>query len=219
MLEQAEAAEAAGADYVVATAPFYARADDGETAAHFQTLSRECPVPVVAYHIPGRTGRPLSPAVLGRLAADGALAGVKDSSADLLGLRAILAAEGIGAGFSVMTGSEMLVDMALFTGASGAVPGLANVDPAGFVRIYDAAQRGDWDTARAEQARLRELFGIVKAGVTHGQGPDAAAYGGLKAALSLRGVLRNAVTAAPQTPVPPAAREEIKLALVKAGLL
>ena len=34
-------------------------------------------------------------------------------------------------GFSVLTGSELLVDSALAVGADGAVPGLANVDPDG----------------------------------------------------------------------------------------
>ena len=46
-------------------------------------------------------------------------------------------------------------------GAGGAVPGLANVDPAGYVRMWDAAVAGDWDAARKEQARLNRLFDIV----------------------------------------------------------
>ena len=29
-------------------------------------------------------------------------------------------------------------------GADGAVPGLANVDPAGYVRLWRAARAGDW---------------------------------------------------------------------------
>ena len=40
-------------------------------------------------------------------------------------------------------------------------PGLANVDPHGYVRLWDAAQAGDWAAARAEQERLCRLFEIV----------------------------------------------------------
>ena len=60
-----------------------------------------------------------------------------------------------------MTGSEIVVDNALQMGAHGVVPGLANVDPHGYVRLWDHAQAGDWEAARKEQERLCRLFEMV----------------------------------------------------------
>ena len=38
---------------------------------------------------------------------------------------------------------KIVADAAMLGGADGIVPGLANVDPRGYVRLYDAAQRGE----------------------------------------------------------------------------
>ena len=46
-------------------------------------------------------------------------------------------------GFAIMTGSEVTVDSSLAFGVDGVVPGLGNVDPAGYVRLYDAVAAGD----------------------------------------------------------------------------
>jgi len=45
----------------------------------------------------------------------------------------------------------MLVDVSLFAGADGAVPGLANVDPHAHVALYDAARRQDWSRASSSR--------------------------------------------------------------------
>ncbi|MGO7522614.1 dihydrodipicolinate synthase family protein, partial [Rhizobium brockwellii] len=54
-----------------------------------------------------------------------------------------------------------VVDTALLMGAHGVVPGIANVDPHGYVRLWNAAQRGDWVAAKKEPERLCRLFQIV----------------------------------------------------------
>ena len=66
-----------------------------------------------------------------------------------------------GGGAACLTGSETLADLAMARGAGGIVPGLGNVDPHGYVRLYEAARAGDTGAARAEQRRLTELFAII----------------------------------------------------------
>ena len=60
--------------------------------------------------------------------------------------------------FSVFTGSELVVDSMLAIGADGA----ANIDPAGYVALYDYARYGDVRAARREQERLMRLYTIVE---------------------------------------------------------
>src|SRR5699024_1659525 len=99
--------------------------------------------------------------VLVRLAEEGVLAGVKDSSGDDIAFRRLLLATRHLSDFAVFTGHEVVTDGAMLGGAAGIVPGLGNVDPAGYVRLYAAARAEDWSTVVAEQDRLARLFEIT----------------------------------------------------------
>jgi 4-hydroxy-tetrahydrodipicolinate synthase len=238
VLEHARDALAAGADAIVATAPFYAATGPAETERHFRLLAERTGAPLLAYDLPNAVHTKLAPELVLRLAADGVLAGLKDSSPDQTGLRRVItgaralpqALEGLGGGtsqaakawgstpisirdrdFAVFTGSESTVDTALLMGADGVVPGLGNVDPHGFVRLVRHCAAGDWQRARAEQERLLALFALVS-GVP-------SAIGAFKAALRLRGVIDHATTAEPQRPLTDADVEEVAKHLATAGLL
>jgi 4-hydroxy-tetrahydrodipicolinate synthase len=218
-IERVAQAESAGADYVVVSPPFYALAGEEEIESHYRLVHEKSRLPVIAYDIPSRTGVKLSAPLLGRLARDGVVVGAKDSSGDIKSLRALVAETADVPGFAAMMGSEVLTDLALFSGAAGAVPGLANVDPHGYVRLHSAAVAGDWDAVRAEQRRLTRLFDIIVLGRSHGLGVDAAAYGAFKEALRRRGVIARAHTVPPQTPLPAVVRDQVGAALVEAGLV
>jgi 4-hydroxy-tetrahydrodipicolinate synthase len=104
-------------------------------------------------------------------------------------------------------------------GADGAVPGLANVDPHGYVRLDRLCRSGDWERARAEQERLCALFGMVRVGDPARMGGSSSALGAFKAALQLRGVIDCAATAEPQVPLSPEDVERVGKFLATAGLL
>ncbi|MEU1297622.1 MULTISPECIES: dihydrodipicolinate synthase family protein [unclassified Streptomyces] len=222
VLDHVAAVTAAGADAVVVTAPFYTRTHPAEIARHFRLVAGASPVPVVAYDIPSAVHTALDPALVLELAADGVLAGLKDSSGDLAGFRRVVTGARERAdvtGFTVLTGSELLVDSALALGADGAVPGLANVDPHGYVRLDRLFRSGDLAGARAEQERLCALFGLVGAGDPARMGGGSSALGAFKAALHLRGVIDCPATAAPQIPLAPGEVEQVAQHLKRAGLL
>lgn len=196
-------ARALGADGVVVTAPFYTRTHVAEVERHFRLLHESAGIPLYAYDIPVSTGTKLDPEMLLRLARDGVIAGVKDSSGDDAALRRlVLGREEAGLdGFSVLTGSELTVDAALAFGVDGCVPGLGNVDPAGYVRLYRAARAGDAVAAREEQERLIRLFQLVDAGASDRMGRGSSALGAFKAALALLGVIDCGRTADPYIPL------------------
>ncbi|WP_432041356.1 dihydrodipicolinate synthase family protein [Streptomyces cadmiisoli] len=221
VLDHVEAVTAAGADAVVVTAPFYTRTHPAEIARHYRLIAAASPVPVFAYDIPAAVHTKLPADLVLELAAGKVLAGLKDSSGDLTGFRQVVT--GVRAhpgltGFSVLTGSETVVDAALSLGADGAVPGLANVDPHGYVRLDRLCRAGDRERARAEQERLVALFDIVGVGTTR-MGGSASALGAFKAALHLRGVIDCPATAEPQTPLSPDEVARVGKILAAAGLL
>ncbi|MDG4787788.1 dihydrodipicolinate synthase family protein [Micromonospora sp. WMMD1102] len=202
VLDHARAAVEAGAYGLVVTAPFYTRTHPAEIVLHFRTVADRTGVPVYAYDLPVSVHRKLGADLLLELAAEGTLAGVKDSSGDDGGLRDVILRrrdQDLTA-FAVFTGSELTVDSALWMGADGVVPGLGNVDPHGYVRLYQAAARGDWATARTEQERLFRLFRLVNVGGPR-MGQNSSAIGAFKAALHLRGIIAHPATALPQLPL------------------
>ncbi|MFG2558836.1 dihydrodipicolinate synthase family protein [Streptomyces sp. NPDC048496] len=204
--EHARTAAGLGADALVATAPFYTRTHGKEIAQHFRRLRTAVDLPLFAYDIPVAVHSKLSSALVRELAKDGTLAGLKDSSGDEGGLRRLIVElggregrrEGPAPEFSILTGSELTVDAALLAGIDGVVPGIGNVDPAGYVRLYNAARAGDWALAAREQERLVALFAMVDVGPEADMGRSSSALGAFKAALQLLGIIACGDTAFPQ---------------------
>ncbi|WP_020391873.1 dihydrodipicolinate synthase family protein [Kribbella catacumbae] len=216
------AALKAGVDAIVATAPFYAATHPAEIERHFTRLASVAEdTPIYAYDIPSRIGGTKLPsAVMIELGRQGILAGVKDSSGQDTSLRKLVLDRtdaGLD-GFAIMTGSELTVDCALDFGVDGVVPGLGNVDPAGYVRIFDAVAAGDRELARREQDRLFRLFEIVEVADRSRMGASSAALGAFKVALFLLGVIACPLTAYPSIPLDDAEISRIGGLLERAGL-
>lgn len=218
VLAHVRAAEAAGVDGIVATAPFYAITGPQEIEAHFRALGAAASVPVLAYDLPVCVHTKLTPELLLTLGRDGVIAGVKDSSGDDVSFRRLaLANRAAGEPLALFTGHEVVVDGAYLSGAHGSVPGLGNVDPAGYVRLHDAATRGEWDAVRAEQDRLAQLMEI--AFVVRGKTGPAAGVGAFKTALQLLGVFEHNTMSVPMTALEGENVEAVRRVLAGVGLL
>lgn len=192
-----------GVQGIVATAPFYTRTHPNEIKDHFRRIHAMAPeLPLYAYQIPVCVHVTLSDELMLTLAEEGVLSGMKDSSGADGATRNLIRkrnARGL-QDFKVLTGSETTVDLNYFFGADGVVPGLGNVDPAGYVRLHKAAVAGDWDTARSEQERLIELFDIVFQGDSARIGGNSSGVGSFKAALEHLGVFNTRQMMPPALP-------------------
>lgn len=215
-IANARAAEDAGADAVVVTAPYYTRTSHPEIVDHFRYVRDALDIPVVAYDIPVCVGIKLDRKTTVTLAKEGTIAGLKDSSGDDGNFRFCLLDLKDSDAF-LMTGSEIVVDTALFMGAHGVVPGLANVDPHGYVRLWNHAQAGDWDAARAEQERLCRLFEMVWVGLPR-TSPGAAGVGSFKTAMHALGIIGTNLMARPQRQLDAAETARIVDIVRNAGL-
>lgn len=220
VLERTAAATAIGVDALVVTAPFYAITGPVENERHFRAIHAASDLPVLAYDIPVCVHTKLSVDLQLRLAADGVLAGVKDSSGDDVSFRQLACAvEEQGLDYAMLTGHELVVDAMMLAGAAGSVPGLGNVDPAAYVRLHNAAVAGDWAAAKAEQDRLVRLFRIVDAGdpaTTYGATRGVGAF---KTALALLGVIDSNAVSLPMRPLDVVETGRVRHELELAGLL
>lgn len=187
---QARRAQEFGVDALVATAPFYALGGPRETERHFRVIREAIDVPLFAYDLPVCVHTKLDPDMLVRLGQDGVIDGVKDSSGDDVSFRwLMLQNEDAGHPLVLLTGHEVVVDGAYLGGADGSVPGLANVCPEGYTRMWTAFLNKDWDAVKREQdmlARLMFIVRYVKATVGFGAG-----VGSFKTALWQLGVFET----------------------------
>jgi len=127
---------------------------------------------------------------------EGVIIGLKDSSGVMDALRHTLLRMH-GTDFRIFTGSELLVDLCLRMGAHGGVPGVANVVPAEFVRLYDLTQAGEWENAARLQERLLLCFyELIAQGDSRYSGMSSA-LGGFKSGLKQKGVIRSTRVAEP----------------------
>ena len=220
VIDHALRAKERGADAIVLTAPFFARsAHPNEVKLHFRKVRERVGLPLVAYDLPISVHNKLDLPIVAELAADGVIDGVKDSSNDIHGFRAVVTGTRQFEKFSVLTGSELVVDCALFLGAEGAVPGLGNVDPHGYVALYETSRAGDWAKAREIQERLVRLFAITACADSSKKGASSCGIGGFKTALMLRGVIATNVTALPQIPLDADEISAVRAVLVREGVL
>lgn len=217
-IAHAQQAKALGVDGLVLTAPYYTRTSQAEIVDHFAYVHDAAGLPIIAYDIPVCVHVKLERATVNELYQRQLACALKDSSGDDGNLRMVMRDFAAREDFSILTGSEIVADCALLGGADGCVPGLGNVDPAGYVRLYDAAQRGDWAAARREQERLIALFQIVFQGTPH-TSPGASGVGGFKAALQLMGLIDERHMARPNRLLPDAAVAKVRQILVETGLL
>ncbi len=140
--------------------PPFTRPGEAGVLAHFTQLAGASPVPIVVYHVPYRTGQPLSADALRRLADLPGIIGVKYAvgaiDADTVALMADLPP-----GFAVLGGDDSFVSPLLALGAHGAILASAHVATARFVEMVDAWRAGETVRARALGHRLANLSAVL----------------------------------------------------------
>lgn len=153
------AAQEAGADAILAVVPYYNKPTQSGMIAHFGAIAQATPLPVVIYNIPGRTGANMLAETLLQLARTHAnIAGVKESSGDLLQIGTILAERE--PGFTVFSGDDHLFLPCLSMGADGVVGVASHLCSPQYRAMLDAYRSGD----TAEAARIhRSLLPLVRA--------------------------------------------------------
>jgi 4-hydroxy-2-oxoglutarate aldolase len=210
-IEECRAAASQGADAVLVLTPhFYKGAmTQGALASHFESVADASPAPVVLYNIPQNTGVALAPETVARLGRHPNIAGIKDSSGDVVNFVEMLRLTRESAEeFSVMTGHAGVFYAALASGAAGGILAAACVLPRLCVEIYEAARAGEHARAVELQRRLAPVARAVT--VRFG-------VGGLKYALDLLGFAGGNVRAPLPSPDKDARREIARLLAEVAG--
>ena len=165
-IPKAKALARTGARYLSVLPPFYFFAQQEHLIAYFSAIAAAVDMPIVLYDNPVLTKNPIHPETIVELRRRVPnIIAVKESNQDCVNLQWLLALTAGDPGFSVLTGSEFLILVALQMGVHGCVGGLHNLCPHLAVELYDAFRRGDLETARARQQALIDTWQVF----TYGQ--------------------------------------------------
>ena len=116
-VEQAEMAANAGADGLLVVTPYYNKPPQAGIEAHFRAMADATKVPVMMYDIPGRTGVPIEPDTIVKLASHPNIVALKDAKGDVASTSWVIKRCGI----PVYSGDDILNLPLLSVGAVGFV--------------------------------------------------------------------------------------------------
>jgi 4-hydroxy-tetrahydrodipicolinate synthase len=161
VLGEMRALEASEPDFVVAVTPYYLSMRQEDILEHYRLVAGAAPAPLILYNIPGNTHNLIELETIRELAGEKNIAGIKDSTGNFVGFSRGVLGENP-QGFVWIQGEDYLDGPSLMIGCHGIVTGLGNARIEPYIRIYRAAQDGDWQTVRELQARINELYGIIR---------------------------------------------------------
>lgn len=135
----AREAQAAGADGLLVVTPYYSRPPQSGLLAHFRTVADAADLPVMLYDIPARTGTPIAPDTLARLAEHPRIVAVKDAKGDLGEMSATMARTDL----AYYSGDDTLNLPMLAVGAIGVVSVTGHLVASRLRDMLDAYAKGD----------------------------------------------------------------------------
>jgi len=178
-----EAADA-GAAGVVLAAPYYFPAGQPELLEYLQHLVPQLPLPVFLYNMPTHTKLFFEPDTIRQAAEMDSLAGLKDSSANMIYFHRLQSLFAGREDFALLVGPEELLCETLLLGGHGGVSGGANIYPRLYVDLYDAAVARDADRAAELHATVMQISNTIYSVGKYG----SSVIKGIKCSLSLMGI-------------------------------
>ncbi len=154
------AAEKAGADGLLVVTPYYNKATQKGLIQHFTTIANAVSIPVILYHIPGRTGVTMKPETIVTLCKEVPnIVGVKEASGDFSAIAEIMHLSG--GEIDVYSGNDDQIVPLLAMGGKGVISVLSNVAPRQTHEICASFFRGDVETSRRMQLEALPLINAL----------------------------------------------------------
>jgi 4-hydroxy-tetrahydrodipicolinate synthase len=144
-------AKALGADAALVVFPYYNKPNPPGLRAHVAAACKPG-LPVVLYHVPGRTGQRLDAGTLVELCHTPGVIAVKEATGDVeLGQRLV------NLGISVLSGDDFTFPALMSVGGAGVISVISNLAPEMTVALARAAAAGDRDALSRINPRLQPV--------------------------------------------------------------
>ncbi len=155
VIELLAAQDYRGIDGVLTVTPYYNKPSQEGLYRHYMALADVCPVPLMLYNVPGRTGSNLEAKTTLRLAQHPRIVAIKEASGDMPQATAVLAHKP--EDFELISGDDLLTIPLCSLGAAGSISVLANAFPGHFTAGVHAALENNYAEARTLMAAFVDL--------------------------------------------------------------
>ena len=148
----------AGAQGILSVTPYYNKPTPEGLYQHYKAIAESTSLPVVVYNVPGRTGCNVDPATLARLATIPNIIGVKEASGNMTQMAEICHL--LPRTFIVLSGDDAVTLPLMAIGGRGIISVASNEAPSEMVHMVEAAEKGDFATARRWHDKLLPLMQV-----------------------------------------------------------
>ena len=135
-----------GIDAILSVTPYYNKPSSRGIKEHFYAIADACPVPVILYNIPGRTGINVSPETVLALAEHSNIIGIKEASCIIE--QCIEIAFHKPNDFLLISGDDVQAVPIISIGGVGVMSVIANALPNKFSEMIHHALKGDFVSAQ-----------------------------------------------------------------------
>lgn len=156
-IELSTKAQAAGADALLLVTPYYNKANHQGMLLHFTKIADAVSIPIILYHVPGRTGATLTVEQVVELAQHPNIVAIKDATGDLSYTKALANQVDLEQ-FAIYSGNDDLIYDILDLGGKGVISVLANVLPQETHQICQSYFEGDTETSHKLQNDYARLI-------------------------------------------------------------
>ncbi|HEY6101547.1 MAG TPA: 4-hydroxy-tetrahydrodipicolinate synthase, partial [Anaeromyxobacter sp.] len=207
-IESVKLAKELRADAALVVTPYYNKPTPEGLYRHYMAIWEATRFPVVAYNVPSRTSVDMLPDTVARLAKAGAIAGIKEATANMD--RQVQLVEKVGkSAIAYLSGDDFTVLPYIACGGHGVISVVGNVAPRAMKELVVAARKPDLAKALEKQVAMAELNRMMF--VETNPGP-------VKAAVALLGKATGELRL-PLAPVSDANLAKIRDAMQGFGLL
>lgn len=148
--------EQAGAHGILSVSPYYNKPTQEGLFQHYRAIAESTKLPIIVYNVPGRTGSNVEPATLARLAQIPNIVGVKEASGNMTQMVEVCRL--VPSEFLVLSGDDAMTLPLMAIGGRGVISVAANEVPSEMTQMVEAAERGDFETARRWHQALAPLM-------------------------------------------------------------
>ena len=154
----------AGADAALVITPYYNKPQPQGLINHYQFISDNCDIPVIAYNVPSRTGINMDVETIVEIAKIENIQAVKEASGSVDKVSDIynaLANEGLEDDFNILSGEDSLTLPIMAVGGTGVISASANIDSKRMVLMVDSILNDDYNRALELHYEMLELIRVL----------------------------------------------------------
>lgn len=146
LISQIKTTDFTGIDAILSVCPYYNKPSARGVIAHYQAVADACPVPVIMYNIPGRTGINMSAETVLTLSEHKNIIGIKEASCIIEQCMEIAFHKP--EDFLLISGDDVQAVPIISIGGVGVMSVIANAFPNQFTTMIHAALGGDFKGAQ-----------------------------------------------------------------------